>query len=429
MTVSNLTAPEADLRGADFRGARLHDVRLTGANLHGADSRDSTISDSYLDGADLSDGNFTSEKLPRSVHVLGGGRVHTQVADYRPGARLNRVVLQGTNLTGANLAATDLFGCNLSRAILHRAVLCRAQMPETQMDMADVSDANLDEANMTGVSLKGARLCRSSLRNTVLVRADMSRLETTNLRADMTVGSIEVVATDLSDATLEGADLRNAILVGTNLAGAKIGRCSVYGISAWHVNLDGADQSDLLLTPPWEAPITTDRLDLAQFICLLIDNKNIRQFIDAVTSKCVLILGRFTPERRLVLEQVRGNLRRHGYVPVIFAFEGPRSRDGTETISTLAQLARFVIADLSSPRSVPHELATILSALRSAPLVPIIASDQNEYSLFDDFRSYPSVLEVYRYTDEISLGREFADRIIAPVERWLALRRRSAPPG
>src|SRR3954470_7841854 len=44
---------------------------------------------------------------------------------------------------------------------------------------------------------------------------------------------------------LNGAILETAILVRTNLRGAVLTGCSVYGISAWGVRLDGAVQTNL----------------------------------------------------------------------------------------------------------------------------------------------------------------------------------------
>ena len=55
----------------------------------------------------------------------------------------------------------------------------------------------------------------------------------------------------------------------------------------------------------------------------MINNERIRHIIDTITSKVVLILGRFTPERKAVLDALREELRKRDYLPVLFDFERP----------------------------------------------------------------------------------------------------------
>jgi hypothetical protein len=40
----------------------------------------------------------------------------------------------------------------------------------------------------------------------------------------------------------------------------------------------------------------------------------------------------------------------------VFSFDRPETKDFTETVRLLAGLSKFVIADLSSPKSAPYEL-------------------------------------------------------------------------
>ena len=50
------------------------------------------------------------------------------------------------------------------------------------------------------------------------------------------------------------------------------------------------------------------------------ETRRIREVIDTITSKIVLILGRFTEERKAVLDTLRDELRRRDYLPVLFDF-------------------------------------------------------------------------------------------------------------
>jgi hypothetical protein len=156
--------------------------------------------------------------------------------------------------------------------------------------------------------------------------------------------------------------------------GAHLVGCRVYGFSAWDLNLDGAKQKDLIITPHDEPETTVDNLEVAQFIYLLLHNEKIRDVIDTITTKAVLILGRFTPEREAVLDALREELRRRDRTPIVFDFDRPESKNITDTVKLLAQLARYVIVDLSDPNSAPSELGVIsMLGLDSTPMVPLIA--------------------------------------------------------
>jgi len=150
---------------------------------------------------------------------------------------------------------------------------------------------------------------------------------------------------------------------------------------------------------------------------LLLHNEVIRDVIDTITSKVVLILGRFTPERKRVLDALREELRKRNYSPVLFDFEKPTNRDITETVSTLAHMARFVIADITEAKSIPQELSLIVPNLPSVPVQPLILTSQHEYGMFEHFTRYSWVLPVYRYSDEKSLLQALQEKIIAPAEQ------------
>jgi hypothetical protein len=129
----------------------------------------------------------------------------------------------------------------------------------------------------------------------------------------------------------------------------------------------------------------------------------------------VLILGRFTPERKAVLDALRNDLRKRDYLPVMFDFEKPRDRNITETVRTLAHLARFILAGLTDPSSIPQELQAIIPNLK-IPVQPLLQEAKREYAMFVDFRDYPWVLPTYHYEDQVTLLRSLGD-VIAPAEQ------------
>ena len=180
--------------------------------------------------------------------------------------------------------------------------------------------------------------------------------------------------------------------------------------------LQSAKQSNLIITPENEPIITVDNIKVAQFIYLLLNNEEIRDVIDTIGKKAVLILGRFTEERKVVLEAIRQELRVRGYAPILFDFEKPISRDLTETIRTLAHLSRFIIADITDAKSIPQELMAVVPALPSVAVSPIILRTQREYAMFEHFRRFPWVFPVYEYDDVPHLFATITEHIIAPAE-------------
>jgi len=172
-----------------------------------------------------------------------------------------------------------------------------------------------------------------------------------------------------------------------------------------------------MITKSLEPTITVDDLEVAQFLYLLLNNQKIRHVIDTITSKVVLILGNFKPERKAILDAIRDELRRRDYLPVLFDFEKPSNRDITETVSTLAHMARFVIADITDAKSIPQELMAIVPSLPSVPVQPLLLASQREYGMFEHFKRYPWVLEPYLYVDQDRLLAAITERVIGPAAK------------
>lgn len=285
------------------------------------------------------------------------------------------------------LWGVNLEGLNLSNVNFREADLRHAKLNGTK----------LGEAFLNGANLYGAKFCGADLRNAQLVAAYL-------------------YGVDLSEANLEGADLSRASLIGMDLRKANFTNCRIYGISAWNLNLENSVQKDLIISNYKEPTITVDNLEVAQFIYLLLNNEKIRDVIDTVGKKAVLILGRFTSERKQVLNALREELRRRGYLPILFDFEKPANRDLTETISTLAHLSRFIIADITDAKSIPQELQAIAPNLPSVPIQPIIHISDHEYTMFEHFTRFPWVLPLQRYEMLNNLMTSLGEKIVNPAE-------------
>jgi hypothetical protein len=274
---------------------------------------------------------------------------------------------------------------DLSGAVLSGMDLRRVDLHEADLRGADLHEADLRMANLSGAILSGA----------TLIAADLFKA-------------------DLSGAVLRGARLFVARLVDTDLSGADLTGCFVYGVSAWGLKLVGAKQQNLIITAK-EPVITVDNIEVAPSTSLMLHDQKIRDVIDTITSKAVLILGRFTDERKAVLDALREELRKRNYLPILFDFSVPATRDITETVSLLARMARFIIADLTDPSSIPKELEAIVPQL-AVPVQPLLEGTSRPYSMFSDYWKYDWVLPIYRYEALEPLLATLAEKVIAPAE-------------
>ncbi len=275
---------------------------------------------------------------------------------------------------------------------------------------ANFSGVNLSNAKLNGVDFRGADLSGADFRKAKLMGANFSRAK---------LKGADFSGADLSAAVLHQAELNNALLIGTNLENADLTGCHVYGVSAWNLNLHNAVQKNIIITPQEESTIQVDRLDVAQFIYLLLNNLEIRHVIDTITSKVVLILGRFSEERKVVLDALRNALRERDYLPILFDWEKPSSRDITETVSTLAHMSKFVIADITDAKSIPQELMAIVPNLPSVPVQPLLLASQSEYGMFEHFKRYAWVLPVALYKSQDELLGLLEHSVIVPAETKL----------
>jgi len=341
---------------------------------------------------------------------------------YLQRRNLRKANLRGGKLSGTYLRKANLMGANLSGANLRKANLIGANLMGANLSKANLSGAYLTEALLFKAKLSGAKSSGAYLYRADLIEADLSGANLSGAG----LAEADLSHANLSAANLSGADLTGATLVETHLENANLSGCRIYGISAWNIKGVPRDQLDLIITPDHEPIVTIDNLEVAQFIYLLLNNQKIRHVIDTITSKVALILGRFTEERKRVLDAIRKELRQHDYVPVLFDFDKPTSKDLHETITTLARMSRFVVADITDAKSIPQELVSIVEQLPSLPVQPILQKDCTPWAMYDHIKRYPWVLKLYRYATVDELIPRLREEVISPAEmKVMEIRKKS----
>jgi hypothetical protein len=361
-------------------------------------------------------------KLAKQARHVGA-REGRKGGVWRKGDYIRSLTAPAIDLRGAVLRDVCLGYADL-RGVRFDGATFVADRGWTGLKGVQLCNASLQNVDLTGARLMGADLRYADLRNAKLGGADLA--------------DADLCRADLRGADLRGANLERARLVGADLRGADICRSRVYGVAAWDVEIDDDTslRRDLVVTPGDQPDVTVDNIEVAQFVYLLLGNPKIRTVLDTICRKGVLILGRFTAERKPVLDALRSELRRRDFVPIVFDFERSGERDLTETIKILAGLSVFVIADITNPKSSPLELQATVPEFM-IPLVPIIADGEEPFAMFKDlWVKYRWVLEPVRYPSAERLLEEIETFVIAPAlaahehlraQRGRALTYRSIP--
>ncbi|GCE27570.1 hypothetical protein KDA_30540 [Dictyobacter alpinus] len=420
-----------DLSGQNLSRANFNSADLQKANLRGANLLFGHLNDADLRKADLSGAELGFFDVPNKIN-LSQAIMHrcSLSSNFLQNATIIGTDLSNTDLTGAYLSGKDLrdtnfsnttlrkaslFGANLTNAKLvnadlREAMLCREAISEVDLEDLEFEDReeienNIKPTDLTGTDLTGANLSGVHL-NQVIFR------EATLCGSDLSRANL--FGACLYHANLTGANLTKAILVETDLTKSTLTDCRVYGASVWDTKLEEAKQINLIVTPPDRPAISVDDLEIAQFMFLLFEHQKLRDALNSIINRGVLLLGGFDNGGIEILHAMADKLRQMKYLPIIFEFARPEHRNLRETVSILAGLSRFVIAEISGP-SVPAELENIASSIHVS-IVPIIQESVRPFSMFIDFLVDYKVTDLVRYKNKEHLLEVLESKVIDPAE-------------
>jgi hypothetical protein len=258
----------------------------------------------------------------------------------------------------------------------------------------DFSNLKLSGTHIVRAFAEGLSINNSVFENVYFDDGDFSRANFSNCIFINT----KFNKTIFTGAYFNGATFINCNLNRVNLSGAEfqvkeIRDTVIYGISSWDLVVsEESIQSNLVIEKTYELysdiislgriPQTVDNIELAQFIYYLTNHKKMRDTINILNRRGVLLLGKFKDGGLDRLYKLKEWFNSQNYLPMIFDFDRPSSLDYTETIVTLSGLSKIVVADLSG-ESVPQELHAILSNF-SKPV--IVYHDKAPYSMLKDLK-------------------------------------------
>ncbi len=274
----------------------------------------------------------------------------------------------GRQVKGRN--RVDLSGMDLSGIAFHDAFAEGVVARDAVFDGAHFEEGDFSRADFRGATFRNTRFNKTILTNAVF-----------------------------DGATFVNCNLNRVNLVGASFRVREITETVVYGLSAWDLQTsEDSKQSKLVIEKTYglysdlvregKVPMMVDDIELAQFVYYLSNHKKLRDTLQVLNQKGVLLLGRFGDGGLERLSAIRAWLQKQGYMAMVFDFQRPENLSLTETIVTMAGLAKFVVADLSGP-SVPAELASILSQSKK----PVLAFG-DPYALFSDLEDQTRVVMI-----------------------------------
>lgn len=165
-----------------------------------------------------------------------------------------------------------------------------------------------------------------------------------------------------------------------------------------------------------------DDIELAQFIFLLSNHKKLRNTINAINEKGILLLGRFKDGGLQQLNSIAEMFRSKSYLPIIFDFERPDANNLTETVLTLAGLSKFIVADLTGG-SVPMELTKIVENIKRPILTFINDKDKSKlFGMFGDIFENENV-DLIKIKSSSNVITEIEDKIPQMEKAFLIIQK------
>lgn len=251
--LSNAELKKTDLSNANLRKTKLSNANLYKADLSGANLFESDISHATLVNADLSDAILSQADISDTTSFFGA---------YLPGVDLRRADLSDRLLVNADLSNANLYKADLSETLLEDADLSGADLTEANLseailDGGDLSDAELPEADLSGATLEEADLSNAYGPDTDFSEANLDSCTLDNatltgaiLREAMLPSGDELSNANLSEADLEGQDLRDENLAGAQLSKTNLTDADLSGADLSEANLERAllNRTDLFDT-------------------------------------------------------------------------------------------------------------------------------------------------------------------------------------
>lgn len=178
---------------------------------------------------------------------------------------------------------TDFSDTDFNMVSFRNCQFCDCCFDGAKITFADLVDSYFESCTFRNVNMRVTAIGDAAFNNCIFENSDLSYCSAEK--------------TSFKGSSFKNTKLEHISLVANDFSDTQLFDCNVYGISSWDLNLENSTQKDLIITP--------DNIELAQFLYLIINNDKLRNVIDTITSKVVLIFGNFSEERKKILDETK----------------------------------------------------------------------------------------------------------------------------
>ena len=417
MEIFNSDFSKSDLSGSDFHGSIIKNCKfkesiLDETDFYGATLENVVFSSSSLNNANFCESTIIKCKLNKSnlfrVQLNDASIEDTDFSDScLIQSNLNHLDAINNKFNKANLSDSSIYDSRISgifnSTIIINSVLMMTYFSDSNFIKVRLNDTNLNESHFQDCSFNDSDLTMVDFKNAKILNVMFKKCYMNNINffcADLS-------GSQFINSSMDFVQLSNSIVDDTSFI-----NCSVYGAAIWNLQGRTKQESNIKITIPTSSnQISVDGIETAQFFNMIVENAKISKMLDVASSKVVLILGRFTPERKKILDALKKLLLSSDYIPILFDFDCPELKTTQETINILAGLSHYILADVTEATSTLQEIQSIVGDFPTITIIPIIEKGNRWPSMWDSFIPRHNIKAMYEYSDYKGLEKYIIDTL------------------
>lgn len=148
---------------------------------------------------------------------------------------------------------------NFRKVSLRNITFINCNFDDSYLHFSDLVDAYFESCSFNNVGMRVCKIGAATFSNCIFNNSDLSYSS--------------AVEANFTGSTFNNSKLEQMSLINCNFSESILTKCRIYGISSWDLITTNSKHSDLVITKEDQPTITVDKLELAQFIYMIINRR------------------------------------------------------------------------------------------------------------------------------------------------------------